>query len=444
MTNMENKEQDIKINARNYLETFTNNDHLKIDSFINGSKIFFDSDNYPVFYEMKKKENTSIFNTKYDVLFSNNIEFPSMEYGFHYFIHQSKNYFNIETSKFEKRKKVWHVVEKYKPTIDNYENNIENFAKEFFSQQVNPEIQIVDEKFYKAWEIFHYFDIINNKNDFSSAHLFDGNGHFTQATMLFRKVFFGKDFESGDNYTVLKDIDIEKVQYGEIDENLKKYISKNKKEPGTYDLVTCDGGFGKMNENMCEKEMPRLLCNEINTAINLLKKGGSFVCKLYETFTKITVKFISILLDIFAKVYIIKPFTSHLSSNEKYIVCLGYKYDKDDKNNIVVKNIIDKLLKKMDLQKNNVVDIFTDYSNSPDLVECVKKMNIGFSNYHYKHTNHIVKYIRESRYFGDEYHEYRTRQMQGAEYWKTLFLSNDLSENRKKTRELLNYSLNFK
>jgi cap1 methyltransferase len=96
------------------------------------------------------------------------------------------------------------------------------------------------------------------------------------------------------------------------------------------DLVTADGGIDvNGDENFQEEHLKELILCQIITAIITLKKGGTFVCKLFDTFTPFTVYLIYTLYLLFDKICIVKPSTSRPANSEKYIICKGFEGDVD-------------------------------------------------------------------------------------------------------------------
>ena len=57
------------------------------------------------------------------------------------------------------------------------------------------------------------------------------------------------------------------------------------------------------------------------------KKGGHFILKIFDIFSKLTVDLLYLLSSIYAEVYITKPYTSRLANSEKYIVCKNFLLD---------------------------------------------------------------------------------------------------------------------
>lgn len=428
--------------------TSESSDDTKIStaSKIYDEKTYFDASKYPLCYKINKsKANKSIFDTEINVLFSDNMEFPSFEYGFHHFIHQCKNYLNLETKKFEGKKKVWNVMNRFEPNIDNYTQSISDLSNKYFSEI--SKIEIVSSSFYKTWELYSYFDIIDAKKDtFISAHLFDGLGNFSQSLIYYRDMFSKKN---KDKCYLIEDEKVKSVVNVKLDKKFVDHYEKDKKIiidkisniKQKCDLVTCDGGFGELNENLQEKEAPRLLIYELLSCIKILKKGGTFICKFFETFTKTTLKIIIMLTELFGEVTIIKPLASKLSSTERYVVCENFRYSDGDKEYKNIVSFLTSLYEKMNKKSDNVVNILMNYDINQDLEPVIKNENITFSNVHFEHVNKIVKFIRNQVYSGEDYHENRDAQIEGAKYWTDLFLYDDLNKN--KTKKLLQEATRF-
>jgi len=94
----------------------------------------------------------------------------------------------------------------------------------------------------------------------------------------------------------------------------------------SIDILTGDGGFDYSKDyNKQEYNSLSLIYSEIFMALNLQKKGGSFVCKIFDIFLKETIKLIYLLYLSYDEIYIYKPCLSRLSNSEKYLICKGFK-----------------------------------------------------------------------------------------------------------------------
>lgn len=446
------------------------------------SKTEIKKENLPVVVKIPNLE-TDIFDTNENVTFSTNIDYPRSEYGFHHFIHNNKNKTEkLKIFDVDGKKKVYLVFNRFEKNIDNYDKSISNLSKDFFSSNNKPEI--LTSGFYKFWEILMLFNLINvDKEKFVSAHFSEGPGSFVQATMYFRDVYAKKHSKSDKYYTI--DTNPEDIggkdHIPQLEKNFIDFYSKEKPnrliihetfpksqsggsktktngdiiDPKTIklfggkmedkaDLITGDANLHWINENIQEQEAFRLIISQIIGAVKLQKKEGNFVCKFYETFTKTSLKIISILKMLYDEVTFIKPLTSELSNSEKYVVCTGFKYsDKDSQYKKIIKKL-DAIHKSIYENKNNkIVDIFPEYSIPKNLIRTVIELNKEISNPQLKNIGEIISFVEKEIYSGDEYHTKREEQIEGALYWTSNFLP-DLKEFEKNTKtmnDILNTSL---
>lgn len=140
----------------------------------------------------------------------------------------------------------------------------------------------------------------------------------------------------------------------------------------SIDILTGDGGFDYSKDyNKQEYNSLPLIYSEIFLALNLQKKGGSFVCKIFDIFLKETIQLIQLLNLSYEKVYIFKPCLSRLSNSEKYLICKGFKgYNQ---------NLVNKLCRSFH-SKDLEIDIMYDF------YESIKLFN-------HKYTTNQIKQI---------------------------------------------------
>jgi 23S rRNA U2552 (ribose-2'-O)-methylase RlmE/FtsJ len=437
-------------------------------------------DKYPLIFDIPKTKN-SIFDTEPNVDFSTTIDYPRFEFGFHHYIHQGKNYFGDNVKKFEGKKQVWRVLNRYETKIDSYDQSISDIAKDYFDLKGKPDI--LSRAFYKLWEILMLFDLIDLKSDnFVSAHLAEGPGSFIQATIMFRDLFAKKGLSKNDKYHAITLHPEGRSFVPEVDQKFIDYYSKespqrvflhktyNKQTGGKSedkdngdltnpktmrlfsreignqkcDLVTADGGFENINENLQEQESFRLVLAEIINCIKIQKKGGNFVCKFFETFTLTSMKMISILTELYEKVQFVKPLTSRMSNSEKYAVCTGFKYSDNSKEYLNIMNTLENILETM--HKNSdlfVVGLFEKYTVPKNLIMSVTSMNVLISNLQIKSINIIVEFIRKQIYSGDQYYQAREDQIIATKYWVNLFLPKNLGDVSKSLENAVNTILSI-
>lgn len=402
-----------------------------------------------------------------------NINYPCFSLGFNHWIHATKNKTEVFNT-FKNKKKIYQVVNGYEQYIDDYDKSIGIISESYFKLGNKP--RILSRAFYKLWEILYYYDLIDiNEKKFMSAHLAEGPGSFIQATMFFRELF--SKYSKTDKYYAVTLYDEEKMNikkefmdYYDNEKPQRVFIHKTYKindsktkdngditKPNTItnfiqfiddkvDLVTADGGFEWNNENIQEQESAVLIYGQIVMALNIQKKGGNFVLKIFEIFTHLSIKFIMILKYFYEHVHINKPLTSRNSNSEKYIICIGYKYN----NNELIKNMMT-ILNSINQQKINRLflhDIFTTIKIPPSLIVDIININTILSNIQFKTINKIIEYINGSNYHGELYTKYKARQIELSEHWINLFMSNNtlqaIKENMTKLIKQYNSDPNLK
>ena len=242
--------------------------------------------------------------------------------------------------------------------------------------------------YYKLWELIFDYDILrkDSKEDIIMAGLAEGPGGFIEALLIFRKKYCNKK----DNIFAItlkstnKDVPGWKKATSFIKKHNNIHISYGANETGNIydlenilhfksitnevDIVTADGGFDfSIDFNKQEQLSYRLIFCEIILALSIQKKGGTFICKFFDIYTKMTINFIYLIRCFYDEVYLTKPLTSRPANSEKYIVAKGFKgIDKDylqelymvifnwniiDENNMYMNNIFNIDLPK-DLLKN--------------------------------------------------------------------------------------------
>jgi hypothetical protein len=92
------------------------------------------------------------------------------------------------------------------------------------------------------------------------------------------------------------------------------------------DVITADGGFDfSVDFNQQEILATKLLFAQVSFALMMQKKGGHFILKIFDIFSKTTLDILYLLSSVYKQVYIVKPNTSRLANSEKYIVCKHFK-----------------------------------------------------------------------------------------------------------------------
>jgi 23S rRNA U2552 (ribose-2'-O)-methylase RlmE/FtsJ len=438
----------------------------------------------PIIFDLKNIKKLNILKYNNDIIFSNNIAYPEFNLGFNYFIHQAKDKMD-QTEKFANRKKIYLVTSLFEKNIDykeetddglkftSIDKGIKNFIKD-----INPKFpQILNRAFLKLWEILVMFDLIPDENTFVSSHLAEGPGSFIQATILYRemqaKLKLIKSFDKDKYYGVTLHSDHEHllmqkefIKYFE-DEKLdrlniletksiqeikdmyggsKKYkdivtngdltkistinifggAKDNKGYAEPSDLITADGGFDWKKENLQEQEAYRLIFSEIVAALKLQKNGGNFVIKIFESFTKVTIKMIELLRVFYKKVYLVKPYTSRISNSEKYVVCKDF--DKSLLTAPILKKLEDMILSMNKNELFNIIDIFTDciIDDHQELIKAYKNINLELLLKQYTGINNIIRFINLDNYNDIDFNTFLDKQIEASHFWNNTFLNDKI------------------
>tara|TARA_B100001093_G_scaffold240037_3_gene229865 strand:+ start:5484 stop:6668 length:1185 start_codon:yes stop_codon:yes gene_type:complete len=203
-------------------------------------------------------------------------------------------------------------------------------------------------------EMFPYNIPIN------SFHLAEGPGGFIEALANIRKnnsdEYIGMTLISPDNNVpgwkksndILKRNPNISIELGESEDgNIlmpENYEFCQNKYGNTMHIITADGGFDfSIDFNMQEAMSSKLILAEAIYAITLQKRGGHFVLKIFDNFTRFTSELTYLLSMFYEKIYIVKPNTSRHANSERYIVCKNFKYHNTSALTEIFKDILEKV-----------------------------------------------------------------------------------------------------
>ena len=255
----------------------------------------------------------------------------------------------------------YHILSKFKDKIDDQLYNkdwdiIKKMSNEYELIYISSRGNIKDSianynplsrSFFKLWEMLWDFKLIpKNVEILTSGHIAEGPGGFVEAFIKYRQNIdnvyndnvYGITLKSDKrhipgwkkSHKFLKTNRIN-VSYG-IDGTGNIYSLQNILHfrdvigGNLCDLVTADGGFDfSIDFNKQEQLSYRLLFCQIVAAISIQKKGGSFICKIFDTYCLTTIKLIWLINCLYECVYVSKPVTSRPANSEKYIIATNYQ-----------------------------------------------------------------------------------------------------------------------
>ena len=247
----------------------------------------------------------------------------------------------------------------------SYVNEYKNIAN------INP----ISRSFFKLWEILYDFKFIipHNIKNLKTAHIAEGPGGFIECIYKYlskNKIDISTEIHGITLLSDNRNIPKWKIRKNFIDKfNIKlndthgsssdlykinnintfiKNVSLKSDNTNCCDFVTADGGFDfSENYNSQENDFIIFLICEIYIIFNILKDNGNAVIKLYDIYSRNSMKILYILTLFFDEVFIIKPFSSRPANSEKYVLCKSFKISNENldrykerfKNIIVTQNL---------------------------------------------------------------------------------------------------------
>jgi 23S rRNA U2552 (ribose-2'-O)-methylase RlmE/FtsJ len=104
--------------------------------------------------------------------------------------------------------------------------------------------------------------------------------------------------------------------------SLANYDACCDKYQNSIDFITADGGFDfSADFNNQEILAMNLIAAEVFYTISMQRLGGTFVLKIFDMFTRVTIDLLHLLCMAYDDVIIFKPNTSRIANSEKYVVC---------------------------------------------------------------------------------------------------------------------------
>ena len=113
--------------------------------------------------------------------------------------------------------------------------------------------------------------------------------------------------------------------------SLANYDACCEKYQQSIDFITADGGFDFSSDfNNQEFMAMNLIAAEVFYAISMQKVGGTFVLKIFDMFTRVTIDILHLLCMTYDDVIVFKPNTSRIANSEKYVVCKRFNIKSAD------------------------------------------------------------------------------------------------------------------
>ena len=105
---------------------------------------------------------------------------------------------------------------------------------------------------------------------------------------------------------------------------INQLISTPLRAKYSSDIITADGGVHVTDYSNQEGLSIKLIGCETYIALHLLNRHGTFIIKVFETFTQRSIDLLNIITNLFENTYIYKPLSSRVTNSEKYIVATNF------------------------------------------------------------------------------------------------------------------------
>uniref|UniRef100_A0A6C0II33 Ribosomal RNA methyltransferase FtsJ domain-containing protein n=1 Tax=viral metagenome TaxID=1070528 RepID=A0A6C0II33_9ZZZZ len=248
--------------------------------------------------------------------------------------------------------------------------------------------------FFKMIEMSNMLNILADlpADKCKTFHLAEGPGGFIEAMVFLRKnpadYYYGMTLLEEHNQNVPgwrksknfleenPNVIIEKGLDGKGDlMNARNLIHCFKNYKGQFDLITGDGGFDfSVHYHSQEMVSAALIICQVSFAIALQKIGGSFIIKMFDTFSKISLDIIFLLSNIYETVHFVKPHTSRYANSEKYIICKKFKLDEKARHDLI--NSLFKIIAHMQHDTQSEPDQHT--VKQPHIINSLFQFNLPY------------------------------------------------------------------
>ena len=251
--------------------------------------------------------------------------------------HSLETYLRKLKDQINEHSKVWDVYKKYT-------NPYESIHSAFNGTQPVCQLKPMSRSYFKMIEIMNMFDLVKTfpSDKMKSFHLAEGPGGFIEALSHVRNnpddVYVGMTLISDDNNVPgwrksQAFLDKNPNVYIELGEDMtgnimveRNLLRCSERYGAAMDLITADGGFDFSGDfNAQETKMGGLLYSQVVFASVLQKQGGTFILKMFDTFSLLSVQILYLLSVMYEKVYVVKPHTSRYANSERYIVAQGFR-----------------------------------------------------------------------------------------------------------------------
>jgi 23S rRNA U2552 (ribose-2'-O)-methylase RlmE/FtsJ len=339
----------------------------------------------------------------------NNIKFL-LDSSMNYYNETLRRYIHNIKLEIDKLTDVWDKNKKY---LNQYEFINTQFD---FNTPIICTYKPISRSFFKMIEMINSYNFNFSNEKINSFHLAEGPGGFIEALAYTRKnkndTYYGMTLinENRDvpkwtrceqnlmkTYNIVIDSGIDGT--GNL-YHLENLLYVKEKYSHSMDFITADGGFDySLDFNSQEENSLNLIFAEICFAIVMQKKGGSFIIKMYDTFSSGSMELIYLLSYLYEEIIVTKPSPSRPANSEKYFVCLNFQMKPN------TEKIIGKIIENYNLIQSSK---FTNIIHTPlsnHFLDKMKEINAIFGQSQVENIHSILSFIYDKNNNNSEYLE---------------------------------------
>jgi len=323
----------------------------------------------------------------------------------------------------------WYTVKKMTNPYEFIHTPIS--AKSFAISKIKP----ISRAFFKLIEICNVLDVFNrfSMKPIKSFHLAEGPGGFIEAMTYLR--FNSKDHYYGMTLIDNSNSNIPGWKKSELflQKNKNIHIERGADNTGnlynpvnykyclekygnSMHFITGDGGFDfTINYNHQESLALRLILTQVAYAIGMQAKGGTFVLKMFDLFSKASIDILYILASFYKSVYIIKPNTSRIANSEKYVVCSDFKYEqtKEISNKFLSILYVLNNMKFKDILISRLLDININYK----FINTIEEINAIIGQQQIANIHSTMRIIQNKERKGEKIATIKNKNIQKCVNW---------------------------
>ena len=138
-----------------------------------------------------------------------------------------------------------------------------------------------------------------------------------------------------------------------------------------------------------------LILSQVSFAMAMQKRGGTFIIKMFDTFTKISLDILYLLANVYETVHFVKPHTSRYANSEKYIICKHFKLDETARQETIT--VLYKIMLQMRDTKGHLESLFA-YDLPYYFVNKVEEYNAIFGQQQIENIGTTLNLIDNNKY----------------------------------------------